>query len=335
MGAIYLDLSITELITKTLPFFLMRILVYGLFGVISLIFLGIVVGIGYLLIRLVGDVGVALIFVIVIAFLILYGALKFVERYVLYMVKLGHVSVIVELLRTGNIPEGKGLVAYGKDQVKESFGSSNVAFVLDKMVYAAVKQIQRWVMRIGELFSFLPGSNTVISIVNSIMSVSLNYIDEAIMSYIFLRKTEIRDVNVWKEASDGVILYAQSWKGIIKSAAISVMFIYAFNIIMFLILVFPLVLLVGLFPQEIDGIGLFLGFLAVLAAFILTTLLKRALIDPVVTIIMVRSYQMNIRDQQPSIDLHNQLLGISPRFKRLVTKAKEETINSSPTIGQA
>lgn len=313
----------------------MRMLIYGIFGLVALIFLGIVIGIGYLLIKVFGDVGVAFIVVTIIAFLVLYGALKFVERYVLYMVKLGHVSVVVELLRTGNIPEGKGLVAYGKDKVTESFGSSNVAFVLDKMVHAAVRQIQRLVMRIGELFSFLPGSSTIIGIINAIMSISLNYIDEAIMSYIFLRRTEQKDVNVWKEASDGVVLYAQSWKGIIKSAAISVLFIYAFNIVMFLILVFPLILLVGFFPQEVDGMGLFLGFLAVLAALILTTVLKRALIDPVVTIIMVRSYQMNIRDQQPSIDLHNKLLGVSSRFKRLVTKADEESVNTPPTVGQA
>lgn len=323
-----------KLVQKTFPFILMRILVYGIFGLAALIFLGIIVGIGYLLIKLVGDVGVAFIFVMLIVFFILYGALKFVERYVLYMVKLGHVSVVVELLRTGTIPEGKGLVSYGKDKVKESFGSANVAFVLDKMVHAAVRQIQRWVIRIGELFSFIPGSNTIIGIFNSIMSVGLNYIDEAIMSYIFIRRTEQPNVNVWKEASDGVVLYAQSWKGIIKAAVISVIFIYAFNIVMFLILVFPFILLVGFLPQEVDGMGLFLGFLAVLAALIITTMLKRALIDPIVTIIMIRSYQMNIRDQKPSMDLHEKLLGVSSRFKRLVTKAEEESVNPPPTAEQ-
>src|SRR5699024_1790057 len=136
--------------------------------------------------------------------------------------------------------EGKGMVTYGKDQVTKHFGATNIAFVMDTMVHAAVRQIQRWIMRIGNVFSFIPGSKNIIGIINAIMSVSLNYIDEAIMSYVFLRKSEKSGENAWKSASDGVVLYAQSWKGILKTASISVLFIYAFNIIMFLVFVFPL-----------------------------------------------------------------------------------------------
>src|SRR5690625_7246099 len=71
-------------------------------------------------------------------------------------------------------------------------------------------------------------------------SVSLNYIDESIVGYIFLRKAEGYDESAWMSASDGAVLYAQSWKGILKTATGSVVFIYVFNIVSFLFFAFPL-----------------------------------------------------------------------------------------------
>lgn len=320
-----MDMSVMTLVRRTFPFILTRLMIYGAFALIALIFLGIVIGVGFLLYKMFGESSGAFIIVMLIALSIVYGGLRFLERYVLYLVKTGHVAVIVELLRTGNIPEGKGMVAYGKDQVTENFGASNVAFVLDKMVYAAVRQIQRWILRIGNIFKFVPGSQYIMGIINAIMSVSLNYIDEAIMSYIFLQKSEKKEESVWKLASDGVVLYAQSWQGVIKAAIGSVVFIYAFNIIMFLIFVFPLMFVGKLLSADTPGLGTFLGLIAVIGAYVLTTALKRALIDPIVTIIMIRAYQMSIRDKQPSNDLQQKLVTVSPRFNRLLNKAKTET----------
>ncbi|WP_058306303.1 hypothetical protein [Gracilibacillus massiliensis] len=322
-------MSIMKLITKTMPFFITRILFYGLFGLIAFVFLGIMIGIGFLLLKLFGESSAAFLFIMILSFGAIYGGLRFLERYVLYMVKIGHVAVITELLRTGKTPEGKGMVAYGKDQVTQNFGASNVAFVVDRMVHGAVRQIQRWIMRIGNMFSFVPGSKNIIGIINAIMSVSLRYIDEAIMSYIFLQKSEENEKTVWKSASDGVVLYAQSWKGVLKAATGSVIFIYLFNIISFLIFVFPLMFVSKLISAGTPDLGTFLGFLAIIGAYVLTTLLKRALLDPIVTIIMVRAYQISINDLEPAVDLQQQLLGISSNFKKLFQKAKEEETSQS------
>lgn len=307
-----------------MPFFITRIFIYGIFGLAALIFLGIMVAIGFLVVKMFGESSGAFLIVMLIAFGVVYGALRFVERYVLYMIKIGHVSVIVELLRTGKIPEGKGQVAYGKEQVTTNFGTANVAFVLDSMVHAAVRQIQRWIMRVGDMFSFIPGSKNVIGIINAIMSIALNYIDEAIVSYIFVRKSEGRDETVWKSASDGVVLYAQSWKGILKTSVGSVIFIYLFNIVVFLIFAFPLMFLSKMVTSNTPDAGFLFGALALIGAYVLTTLLKRALIDPLVTIAMIRSYQINIRNLEPAMDLQQKLLGVSSKFKNLVNKSKQE-----------
>lgn len=322
-----MNLSVMQLVRKTIPFFITRIMTYLLFGLAAFIFLGIIVGIGFLLVKIFGDTGVAFIILMLVAFSVIYAALKLIERYFLYMVKTGHVAVITELLQEGKIPEGKGMIAYGKDQVTSSFGAANVAFLLDNMVHAAVRQIQRWILRIANIFKFIPGSQYIFGILNAIMSVALNYIDEAIMSYIFLQKKEKDEQSVWRSATDGVILYAQSWKGMIKGAVGSVIFIYAFNIIVFLITVFPLMFIGKMIEagSNIEGIGLLFGLLALIGAYVITTVLKRAIIDPVITIIMIRSYQMSIRGLTPNPDMQRNLLNVSSRFKRLFNKAQEES----------
>lgn len=319
-----MDMSIMTLFKKTLPFFISRMMIYGVFGLVALFFIGIMVGVGFLVVKMFGDIGGAFIIVMIIAFGVIYGGLKFLERYVLYMVKIGHISVVVELLTKGNVPEGKSQVAFGKDQVTNNFGTANVAFVLDNMVHAAVRQIQRWIMRVGNMFSFIPGSKNIIGIINAIMSIALNYIDEAIVSYVFVRKNNGYEESVWKSASDGVVLYAQSWKDMLKTAVGSVIFIYAFNIIIFLILAFPFMFISKLISGNTPELGFLLGALALIAAYVVTTILKRALIDPIVTIAMIRSYQMSIQGMEPKVDLQQKLLGVSTNFKKLFNKSSEE-----------
>lgn len=316
-------MSTIQLVTKTIPFLLVRMMIYGIFAFAALLFLGVMIGIGFLLSKMFGESSAAFIVLMFITFGIIWGGLRFLEQYVLYIVKVGHISVIVELIQSGKIPEGKGQIAYGKEQVKKNFGTANVAFVLDKAVHGAVRQIQRWIMRVGDFFNFIPGIKNIIGIINAIMSVGLNYIDEAVVSYVILRRSEKREENVWKSACDGVVLYAQSWKGILKTAIGAVIFIYIFSIAIFLIFALPLMGLSKLLTVNNPEMGLFFGFIALIGAYVLTLALKRALIDPLVTISMVNSYQKSIDGVEPSMDLHQKLLGVSSKFKNLFHKSKE------------
>ncbi|MCD8510726.1 MAG: hypothetical protein LRY73_13215 [Bacillus sp. (in: Bacteria)] len=184
-------------------------------------------------------------------------------------------------------------------------------------------------MRIGNFFSFVPGAQRIIGIISKVMEVSLRYVDESILSYIFLRKTEGKDESVWKSACDGVVLYAQSWKKIGMTAAGIVAFVYILNIGVFLITVFPLMALANLIASSAEGAS-FLGFIAVVGAYIFTSVVKRALVDPVATIAMIRAYQINIKDMEPSMDLQQKLLGVSSKFKQLFNKSKEKGEEDTP-----
>lgn len=74
------------------------------------------VGIGFLVVKMFGESSGAFLIVMLIAFGVVYGGLKFVERYVLYIVKIGHVSVVVELLRRGKYQKEKDRLPMGKSK---------------------------------------------------------------------------------------------------------------------------------------------------------------------------------------------------------------------------
>lgn len=316
-----------QLVRRTIPFFISRIIVYGIFFLISIVFLGLMLGLCILLFNLFEFGSGFLLLIIIGTFFTVLGGLRFAERYFLYLVKVGHVAVITELLRNGEVPDGKSQLSYGKEQVKENFGSANVAFVVDNIIYGAIRQIQRWMMRIGNFFSFIPGAKNIIGILTKIMEVSLRYVDESILSYIFLRKKEGKEESVWKSACDGVVLYAQSWKKVMTTSVGIVAFVYVCNFLLFIISVFPLVAIASAIASN-SGVASFLGFLAVVGAYTFTTVMKRAFIDPVAMIAMIRAYQTNIKGLEPSMDLQEKLLGISKKFRELFNKSKEDTKNN-------
>src|SRR5690625_7130925 len=106
-------MSIMTLVRRTFPFIVARLVIDGLFGLAALVFLGIMIGIGFLMLKMFGESGGAFIIVMIGAFGIIYAELRFLEKYVLYLVNMGHIYVIVELIRTRELTEGKGRVAYG------------------------------------------------------------------------------------------------------------------------------------------------------------------------------------------------------------------------------
>ncbi|MBU9722612.1 MULTISPECIES: hypothetical protein [Bacillaceae] len=341
-------MSVVQLITRTMPFFISRIVVYAIFGVISLLFLGLMIGLGVLFARWFEFASMGFVLMIIASFFAVLAILRFIERYFLYMVKVGHIAVVTELLRKGNVPEGKGQIEYGKDQVIANFGSANVAFVLDKIIYAAVRQIQRWMMRIGNFLNFIPGAKNIIGILSKVMEVSLRYVDEAILSYIMLKKSEAAEsevaageeaekgeegasekgeINVWKAACDGVVLYAQSWKKVIMTAGGIVAFIYILNFVLFIGSVIPLMGIARMMAPN-AGVEAVFGYFALVGAYIITAMVKRAIVDPIAMIAMVRTYQLNIQDMEPKMDLQQKLLKVSSKFRQLFNKSKTETTNT-------
>lgn len=311
--------STWNLLKQTTPFIWMRLLIYMLFAVGSVIFLVILVGISALLLKWFGDSSGIVIVMVIVAIGVLFSFYRLLERYILYLLKAAHIAVLVELIDQGSVPDGKGQIEYGKERVKAMFGTASVFFAVDQLVASAVKQIHRWLMRLGNLFGAIPGAKVVINLASMVLGIALNYIDEAVLSRVMKHKKDNPESNVWQTSADGVVLYAQSWKGMIGAAAGVALFSIALSVASFLITLFPLLALVKLMYSDGNS---FLGVLAFISALSISTAVKKAFVDPVATITMIRAYHTRTAGVEPSIDLRGKMLAISGKFKDLVNRAE-------------
>ena len=91
---------------------------------LSVILFAILMGIGWLF----GDDGMVVTFIIWIGGT---GVIRLaLMHYAGYLVKAGHIAVIAEAMKTGQVPANQ--VNYGKQLVTERFATSNIYFAVDK-----------------------------------------------------------------------------------------------------------------------------------------------------------------------------------------------------------
>ena len=304
---------------QTLPYVFLRLVAYLLFGLLALIVTGVMAGVGIGVAALFGQAGGAVFIILFIALGVLWGLKRLAERYVLYLIKAGHVAVITELVQKGTLPAGVSQVSYGKDKVLKHFASTSVLFGVDALVAGAVRQILRWLVRLGSFLNFLPGANFVLGFVYRVLRLAGNYIDEAVLSYILLHE----DQNVWRAAADGVVLYAQSWKKILWRAVGVVLAVMTGWLVVFLVSFLALLPLASLVGRNKPGLPLFLGFVALVAAWLIANVVRWALVDPFATVAMIVAYNEAVREQTPSYDLYSTLAGVSRKFRELEQKARQ------------
>jgi hypothetical protein len=241
------------------------------------------------------------------------GIYRFLSRYISYMIKSAHVAVITELSEHGAISTDDGIVSYGVGKVKQRFVSTNVFFVLDKLIAGAVKQIQHGVSSVAGWLSAIPGVKQIASILNLFIGIVLNYVDEAVMSHIFRSNND----NAWKGAADGIVLYFQNWKSILKNAAFIVIFLLAWYIGGSIIIFFGLS---GLFKLiiPVEEIALYV---AVLLALAIVLIIKAAVIDPLILISIINNYTKVTTGQTPAIDIYEKARQFSKKFRKIEEKS--------------
>ncbi|WP_066715717.1 zinc ribbon domain-containing protein [Clostridium sp. Marseille-P299] len=305
-----------ELYLKTMKFVWLK-LALGL-GVVllSIVWLAICFGIGALF-----GGGIVYFF----AFLFWIGGTgvinSIITHYFGYLVKAGHVAILAEAVTTGQIPEKQFEVATAR--VKERFGTSNVYFVIDKLISASVKQIQGGLDTVDSMLGNLPGVGLIIGFSKVLVSISLGYVDECCLGYTFYKK----DQNAYKSAADGVVIYFQNWKSLLKSALgtalVVILVTFAFTLIPFL--------LFGAIFTALNLSKLLAFFLAVLVALSI----KSAFIDSYVLTKTMVSYMKLAPETQITFNLYDKLCKLSSKFKELFGKAnvslQDTKIEEEPT----
>jgi len=250
-----------------------------------------------------------------LVWLVLVGIVNFaLNHYIGYLVKAGHVAVITTAFKTGVIPNNP--VTVGKEMVKGRFGTSNVYFVLDKLVSGSVKQLQRALGRVTDsLLGALPGGGAIKSLTNLFLNISLGFIDECCLGYTFYRD----DQNPYKSAADGVVVYAQNWKTLLKDAA-KTTFVVILSVV--IVTAVSFVLLGGLFRLLEWSV-----FVAFILSLLLAWTVKYAFIDSWILVKMMSSYMQVAPTTQITFDLYGKLSGLSGKFKKLLQKSNADEPN--------
>jgi hypothetical protein len=254
------------------------------------------------------------------------GVIRFVVMHWLgYLIKAGHVAVLTEAVTSGVFPANQ--VAYGKDRVIQRFGTSNVYFVIDKLVSGAVRQIQKVLEKLGSALDFIPGMKAIMGIAKFFVSISLNYIDECFLGWTFYCK----DQGAFKSAADGVVIYVQNWKKLLKSAA-GTMFMVFLIMAIIIVLCFlgfagrssalsgPLSNAMGLQEHAVE-----LAYVVAFAlACIVAWVIKWAFIDSYILVRMVASYMEVAPSTQITFDLYGKISGWSGKCRKLFEKGQKE-----------
>lgn len=293
-----------QLFSGTMPFMMAKLALGGLTVLASVVLLAVLMGIGWLF----GEGGMLITFCI---WVVGTGAIRFaIMHYMGYMVKAGHIAVIAEACKRGRLP--KNQVAYGKQRVKERFVTANIYFAVDKLVTGAVKQIQRNIDKAGNKLDFIPGMNAITGAAKFFVDISLGYIDECCLGWTFYN----REQGAFHSAADGVVIYAQNWKVLLKHAAKT--------------MVKTLLLLLAIVLVSFVPVGLIFKLLkwSALAAFLLACLIawviKFAFIDSYIMIQMMGTYMEVAPQTRLVFDLYGKLSAISSSFKELYQKGRQE-----------
>lgn len=310
-----------SLVARTLPFVLLRLIVYLAISIGLTLGTGIGAGAGFgigaafhadnaILGALIGAL---------LGLCVVFGVLWWVRQYILYLVKAGHVAAMDLLLRGGTLPFGQDQISYATTIVKARFLEVNVLFGVDVLIRGAIHAL----VGLANMLTFwLPGARSLTQFLDAVMRVVLGLIDEVILAYIIRQN----GTNPWDSARDGLVLYAQNAGMLVKNAVWIALAEYALTAIIFFVVLGPAIGLAYAMPGGWSGFG-------VVFALLFAWCLKRALIEPLSIASLLQSYYLAIRDQTPDPAWVARLDGASSAFRKLGAKTPNTGPHTAPQPG--
>lgn len=309
------DFSISRalgLMARTAPFVLFRILVYFGISAAFILVTGTGAGIGYG-VGLLGDDDFhasATFWGAAIGFGGTAGVLFFLRDYLLYIVKAGHIAVLVELLDGRDIPGGRAQIDHARAVVTERFGQASALFVLDQLVRGVLRLITGLLDGIAALLP-IPGLEQAMALVRGWLRLAVGLMDEVILAHIL----RVRAANPWTSAQEALVLYAQNAKPMLINAAWLTLITWGLSLIVFLVMLAPAAAVVWLIPGQMSG-GV------MIFAILFAWSVKAALIEPFAVACLLQVYFRETEGQQPDPDWMAQLQQLSDKFRSLGERAR-------------
>ena len=299
------------LMGQTLPFLVFRMIVYFGIAVAFVLVTGVGVGVGWGIGAFGGEDFRAgsMFWGGLIGFGVTAGAIFFLREYILYIVKAGHIAVLVELLEGGTIPQGQGQITYASEIVRQRFAETNVLFGIDLLVKGVLNAILGLIQGITS-FLPIPGLSNIVGPVRAFLKVAIGLMDEVVLGYLM----RTRSTNPWQGAQTALVLYAQNYKVMLKNAAWLTVIMYGLSFVVFLVMLAPAAALVWFIPNA-WGAG---GFVF---ALIFAWAVKAALIEPFAIAAMMDVYFRVIEGQTPDPAWDERIGQVSRKFRELKDKA--------------
>ncbi len=299
------------IMARTWPFIVLRLIVYFCITIAYVLATGAGAGLGWGVGHIFADGGPegTAFWGAVTGFGLVTGVLYLLREYILYVVKAGHIAVMVHLIDGRDVPGGQGQIAYARQIVTQRFAEANVLFVMDQLVKGVIRTITGLV---GGIAAFLPipGLQGLIGFINTVIRLALTYVDEIILG----RNIRIDSKNPFDTARQSVVLYAQNAGTMLKNAVWLALIMWGLTIVVFIFMIAPAGALLYYMPSQSGG-------WVFVFAIVLAWAVKSALLEPFAIAALMQAYFKVIEGQSPNPEWDSRLEGASKHFRELKDKA--------------
>ncbi|WP_421759672.1 hypothetical protein [Devosia sp.] len=308
------DFSISQalgLMGKTLPFIVLRIIVYAGIAIAYVLVTGVGAGVGWG-VGAFGDEEFragSTVWGGVIGFGLTAGVLYFMREYILYIVKAGHIAVLVKLMDGELVPEGQNQINFATAVVKERFAEANVLFAIDQLIKGVLAAILGLIQGIAS-FLPIPGLQGMVQLVKGFLRIAIGLVDEVILAHAI----RTRAANPWASAQEALVLYAQNYPTMLKNAAWLTIITYGLSFVVFLFMLAPAAFVVWLIPGGWSAGGF-------VFALIFAWAVKAALIEPFAITCMMQVFFRTTAGQAPDPEWESRISGVSRKFNELKERA--------------
>ena len=243
------------------------------------------------------------------------GVVFFLRDYLLYMVKAGHIAVLVELLDNRPIPGGQGQIAYARTIVADRFGQASALFALDQLVKGVINLITGLTEGLLSILP-IPGLDRLMGAVRAYLRLAVGLVDEVILAHAIRERSD----NAWEAAHDGLVLYAQNARPMLVNAAWLTLITWVLAFVVFALMIAPAAAVVWLLPGDSTA-GMFIF------AVVFAWAVKAAVIEPFALACLLQVFFKVSEGQVPKPEWRGRLAQASTKFRTL----GERALNWRPT----
>ena len=237
------------------------------------------------------------------------GIIFFLRDYILYIVKAGHIAVMVELMQGGTIPGGRGQIEYAREIVTARFGQASALFALDRLIKGVIAAVTGLVQGLLTILP-IPGVEQAMWALRAYLRLAVGLVDEVILAHAIKTKSD----NPWASAREALVLYAQNAKPMLMNAAWLTLIVWGLSFVVFLVMLAPAAAVVYLIPGSWSAGGF-------VFAIIFAWAVKAALIEPFAIACLLQVYFKVTEGQVANPEWEAKLTSASDKFKALGEKA--------------